>query len=269
MFWEEQTVNSFAASLEKTKGVCLFPIGCIEKHGNHLPLGTDVYTSRKIAELATQYEEAMIFPSWPLGIVAEVKHKQGTIAVSSQLQFAVMEEIFTEISRNGYHKIVICSGHGGNTNFLNYFTQACLEKKRDYVVYNTQCLRLTPQQHAYLEQKYGQIPPGGHADYNETSSMMAIRPELVHMEVMDPRDSIGLGRAGWYESHGVTTGINWYAEHPAHFAGDPTGASAAYGQELLQFQAQNLAEVIRKIKEDDSLPELFREFYEQQSRPGI
>lgn len=269
MFWEEQNVNSFRESLEMTKGVCVFPIGCIEKHGNHLPLGTDVYTSREIAARAAKIEEVMIFPSWPLGIVAEVKHKAGTVAVSSQLQFTVMEAIFEEISRNGYKKIVICSGHGGNTNFLNYFTQACLEKKRDYVVYNAACLRLTQEQYDYLTEKYGTIPPGGHADFNETSSIMAIRPDLVHMEQMDPKDSIGTGRASWYESHGVSTGINWYAEHPAHFAGDPTGASAKYGQELLDIQAANLAEVLHRIKNDDMIPELFAEFYAQHDRPGI
>ena len=269
MFWEEQNVNSFCESLGKTKGVCVFPIGCVEKHGNHLPLGTDIYTSREIAARAARLEEVMIFPSWPLGIVAEVKHKAGTVAVSSQLQFAVMEAIFDEISRNGYKKIVICSGHGGNTNFLNYFTQACLEKKRDYVVYNAACLRITSEQHQYLTEKYGQIPPGGHADYNETSSIMAIRPELVHMELMNPEDSRGTGRASWYESHGVSTGINWYAEHPAHFAGDPTGASAAYGQELLDIQAKNLAEVLHMIKNDDSIPELFEEFYSQHDTPYI
>lgn len=269
MFWEEQTVNSFYNSLEQTKGVCLFPIGCIEKHGNHLPLGTDVYTSREIAARAAKIEEAMIFPSWPLGIVAEVKHKAGTVAVSSQLQFAVYEAIFEEISRNGYKKIVFCSGHGGNTNFLNYFTQACLEKKRDYVVYNAACLRLTPEQQRWLENKYGTIPPGGHADYNETASIMAICPELVKMEQMKVEESRGTGRAAWYEAHGVSTGINWYAEHPYHFAGDPTGASAEYGEELLNFQAQNLAAVIRYIKNDDMIPDLFREFYSAQETPGI
>ena len=269
MFWEEQNVNSFYESLEKTKGVCIFPIGCIEKHGNHLPLGTDVYTSREISARAAKLEEVMIFPSYPLGIVSEVRHKAGTIAVKSQLQFALMEAIFEEISRNGYKKIVLVSGHGGNTNFLNYFTQACLERPRDYVVYNTQALRLTPEQQKALDEKYGPTPPGGHADYNETSSIMAIRPELVHMELMDPDESKGLDRCGWVNSCGVSTGIDWYAVHPYHFAGDPTGASAQYGQELLDFQAQNLAEAIRQIKNDEMIPQLFEEFYGQHDHPGI
>ena len=74
MFWEELNVNDFAASVEKCGGVCIFSIGCLEKHGNHLPLGTDIYTSREIAARAAQQEEVMLFPSYPLGFVTEVKH---------------------------------------------------------------------------------------------------------------------------------------------------------------------------------------------------
>ena len=269
MFWEEQTVNSFYHSLEITKGVCVFPIGCMEKHGNHLPLGTDVFTSREIAARAAKLEEVMVFPSWPLGMVSEVRHKAGTVAVSGQLQLQVMQAMFAEISRSGYKKIVLCSGHGGNNDFLNFLTQTCLEQKLDYVLYYPQCLRLKPEQHSYLESKYGEIPPGGHADYNETSSIMAIRPDLVHMELMNPEESRGTGKVGWYYDHGVNTSINWYATHPWHFAGDPTGASAEYGEELLNFQAQNLAEILHRIKNDDLIPEMFQEFYQQQQNPGI
>ena len=269
MFWEEQNVDSFVDSLEKTKGVCVFPIGCIEKHGNHLPLGTDVYTSREIAARAAKREEVMIFPSWPLGMVSEVRHKAGTIAVSGQLQLQVMQEIFSEMSRSGYKKIILCSGHGGNNDFLNFLTQTCLEKELDYVLYYPNCLRLTSQQHQYLEEKYGQIPPGGHADYNETSSIMAIRPDLVRMDQMNPEESVGTGKVNWYYDHRVNTSINWYATHPWHFAGDSTGASAEYGEELLNFQAENLAEIIRHIKNDNTIPELFHEFYSKTKFPEI
>ncbi len=269
MFWEEQTVNSFSESLEKTKGVCIFPMGCIEKHGNHLPLGTDIYTAREIAARAAKLEDVMIFPSYPLGMVPEAKHGIGTIAISSQLQFSVMEAIFDEMARNGYKKIVIVSGHGGNTNFLNYFAAACLEKRRDYVIYNTRALAVTPEQQEALDSKYGPTPPGGHADYNETSSMMAIRNDLVHMELMDPEQSKPVDRGCMVGGCGVSTGIDWYALRPYHFAGDPTGSSAEYGQDLLDFQAQNLAQLIRLIKEDQIIPQLFNEFYGRQDHPSI
>lgn len=269
MYWEEVNVNRFKEAVEAVKGVCIFTIGCLEKHGNQLPLGTDILTSREIARRAAELEEVMIFPSWPLGIVAEVKHKAGTIAVSSQLQFQVMEAIFDEISRNGFKKIIIVSGHGGNDYFLNYFAQAMLEKKKDYTVFNCGQVKLNREQDAAMIEKYGPIEKGAHAGFTETSSIMAIRPDLVHMELVKPEESRSLGRADWYNAHGVFTGINWYGSYPYQFAGDPTGSSPEYGEDLLNYKAQNLAEIVRKIKEDDTLPTLFQEFYGFHSDPQL
>lgn len=76
MFWEQITVDQFAAARETCGGVCVIPIGCLEKHGNQLPLGTDILTARTAAALAAgKKSEVMIFPYLPFGIVSEVKHK--------------------------------------------------------------------------------------------------------------------------------------------------------------------------------------------------
>lgn len=218
MFWEELNVNGFVEAVEKSCGVCVFPIGCLEKHGNHLPLGTDIYVAREVAARAAQLEDFMIFPSYPLGIVAEVKHKAGTIAISSQLQFQVLEAVFDEIARNGFKKILIANGH---------------------------------------------------ADHTETSQIMAIRPDLVHMDLVKKEESQSMGRANWYWQHGVFTGINWYASYPHQFAGDPTASTAEYGEEMLIYNAQNLAAVVKKLKEDNTLPDLFAEFYSFHDAPQL
>lgn len=269
MFWEELNVNDFAASVETCKGVCLFPMGCLEKHGNHLPLGTDILLSREVAARAAALEEVMIFPSYPLGIVAEVKHKAGTIAVSSQLQYQVLEAIFDEIARNGFKKILIVNGHGGSTPFLNYFTMASLEKQKDYIVCTYDAWTLSDEQEKALVEKHGPIPPGGHADLTETSQIMAIRPDLTHMELVVPEESQPLGRADWYSARGVQSGINWYASYPHQFAGDPTAATPEFGEDMLNLNAQNLAEIVKKLKEDDTLPALFAEFFAAQENPQV
>ena len=106
MFWEKITVNEFAAARESCGKVCFIPIGCLEKHGNHLPLGTDILTARTVAARAAEIEDVMIFPYLPFGIVSEVKHKLGTIALSSQLQYDMLEELCDEIARNGFTKIL-------------------------------------------------------------------------------------------------------------------------------------------------------------------
>lgn len=71
----------------------------------------------------------------------------------------------------------------------------------------------------------------------------------------------------WSEQYGVFTGINWYAAYPEQTAGDPTGASAAFGEDMLHFNAQNLTEAVRAIKADKILPRLFDEFYNKSVAP--
>ncbi|MDE5547967.1 MAG: creatininase family protein, partial [Clostridia bacterium] len=85
MLWENLTVDEFAAAEKETKGVVLVPIGCLEKHGNHMPLGTDILIAREISIKSAEREPAMVFPYLPFGIVAEVKHKLGTISLTSNL----------------------------------------------------------------------------------------------------------------------------------------------------------------------------------------
>ena len=269
MFWEELNVNKFVESLDVTGGVCVIPLGCMEKHGNHLPLGTDVYIAREVAARAAKQEEFMIFPYYPLGIVAEVKHKAGTVAVSSQLQFLMLEAICEEVSRNGYKKIIFLNGHGGSTTFLNYFVQATLEEPRDYTVYSYNAFHLSAEQNAELDAKFGPPAPGGHADVQETSQIMAIRPDLVHMELVNREEAYPLRRAEWFSKHAVFTGMNWYGSYPHQFAGDPTGANAEYGDALLNCGADNLAAIVRKLKTENIIEDLYEEFYSFHDHPTL
>ena len=49
MKWEELNVLEFSLAVKKTCGVVLVPIGCWEKHGNHMPIGTDIILAREIS----------------------------------------------------------------------------------------------------------------------------------------------------------------------------------------------------------------------------
>ena len=58
MFWEKITVDEFAAAREKCGGVCVIPLGCLEKHGQHMPVGTDVIQAAEFARIAAEKEDA-------------------------------------------------------------------------------------------------------------------------------------------------------------------------------------------------------------------
>jgi creatinine amidohydrolase len=132
--WEELTAPDFRQAIQQAKGTCLLPFGILEKHGQHLPLGTDLLNVRYASLQATSQEYAVIFPEYYFGQIFEAKHEPGTIAYSMELQLRLLQETTDEMARNGCKKIIIVNGHGGNEHLLPYFAQGQLDKPRDYVV---------------------------------------------------------------------------------------------------------------------------------------
>src|SRR5258708_24677907 len=112
--WEELTAADFRDAIQLSKGTCLLPFGILEKHGQHLPLGTDLLNVRHASLQATQQEYAVVFPQYYFGQIFEAKHEPGTVAYSMELQLKLLQETTDEIARNGCKKIVIVNGHGGN-----------------------------------------------------------------------------------------------------------------------------------------------------------
>src|SRR5262252_4077409 len=172
--WEELTASDFREGVRRSQGACLLPFGIIEKHGPHLPLGTDLLDVRFAALHAAEQEYAVVLPEYYFGQIAEAKHEPGTMAYSRNLQLALLQETTDEMARNGCRKIMIVNGHGGNNSLLPFFAQTQLDKPHDYVVYIFD--ERTPQ--------HGGPPRTDkldmHAGESETSKMMIAHPELVH-----------------------------------------------------------------------------------------
>ena len=82
---EELNAIQFKEAVEKSSRTAILPIGVIEKHGPHMPLGTDVYTARELALLASEEEYTVVFPWYYFSQINEAKHQPGTIAYSPEL----------------------------------------------------------------------------------------------------------------------------------------------------------------------------------------
>ncbi|MCU1242757.1 MAG: Creatininase [Candidatus Acidoferrum typicum] len=88
--WEELTAQDFRQAIQQAKGTCLLPFGILEKHGPHLPLGTDLLNVRYASLQATSHEYAVVFPEYYFGQIFEAKHEPGTIAYSMELQLRLL-----------------------------------------------------------------------------------------------------------------------------------------------------------------------------------
>jgi len=179
--YEELTTPDFVKAVEKSAKTCIIPVGVFEKHGPHLPLGTDLYLSREYVLRAVEKEYAVVFPWYYFSQINEAKHQPGTIAYSPELIWKMLQETLDELNRNGFEKIIIVNGHGGNNAFLNYFGMVQLSEPRKYSLY-----WFRPEDNPEIAKIVTELTQpdksDAHAGNSETSEMMAARPGLSHPE---------------------------------------------------------------------------------------
>jgi len=260
MLWESLTAANFKKAVTNSGGVCVLPIGVIEKHGNHLPLGTDMFVATQVATAAAAKEKAIVFPYYFFGQIAEAVHVPGTISISHKLMMEVLREICDEIARNGLKKILILNSHGGNNHFLSFFAQEQPRLNSDYCVYVKNVSSYTEEKRKQLATEVGKENWGEHAGFAETSIIMHLLPELVHPSDQTMDECKNQNRLPAMAKHSIFTGFNWYANFPNHFAGDFTDASAAVGKLLFNAAVDDVAEAIKAIKDDKVSPSLVQEY---------
>lgn len=258
MKWSEFTSVNFKKAVEECKGVCLLPLGVIEKHGDHLPLGTDLFTAQEIASRASKIEPAMVFPEYYFTQIHEAKHQPGCIAINAEVMWKLLENVCDEISRNGLKKIIFVNAHGGNNSFLAYFVQTMLEKQKDYIIYMHQGW----SRHPDFEERWKQLrqtTEDGHAGEQETSVAMVIRSELVKMEDLPEKPGSALNRLRHLPHLG--TPVNWYSDYPDHYAGDGHYGTEEKGKLLMDSFVAMMVQVIKAVKADIMTEMLYEEFF--------
>jgi creatinine amidohydrolase len=258
MFWEELTSDEFPQAIET--GVCLLPLSVLERHAHHLPLATDMYIARDLCRRAAELEPAVIFPDFIFTQILEARHAPGTIAIDADLILRLLDNVCREIARNGLRKIVIVNAHGGNNSLIHFFVQTQLASPRDYAVYVAEP-PLSAEDQAAVKAQW-ETSVDGHAGEGETSMIMAIRPDLVQRDQLrSDGEGMPQGRLKALRDLGIDTGIWWYADHPTHYRGDGTPATAAKGELVLSARARALAQAIRLIKADTETSRLQNEFF--------
>jgi len=255
MQWEELTATEFAAAVRET-GVCVVAMGVIEKHSEHLPLGTDYLNGHKIACLAAEKEPAVVFPPFYFGQIYEARCFPGTVTIRPTLLLELIQGVFDEIGRNGFKKIVIYNAHGGNNYLFPFLAQCSLWEEKPYSLYLPTYLRRDREKEW---QDLLETSVHGHACECETSISLANHPHLVKMDRVPEVPGMPLGRMA--DLPPTFTGIGWYSNYPDHYAGDARVATEEKGLALRQITVDCLAEYIAAVKADQVVPTLSQEFF--------
>jgi creatinine amidohydrolase len=258
--WDELTAEDWPRALEKAQRTAVLPIGILEKHGPHAPIGSDLIQVREIAARATKTEYAVVFPDYFYGQIYEAQHQPGAFALPSHLIWELLDATCAEIARNGFNKILIVNGHGGNPNFLRFFIQSQLEKRRDYAVY-----LLDPAPDPAFNETVNRMrksDPAGdqHAGERETATLLYLRPDLVKMDHAADESGANQHRLPLPDLY---TAIWWYAGYPNHYAGEGGKATREFGQLLSEQRIQSLIKALRTVKADTKTLQLQKEYFDR------
>lgn len=275
--WLYATSDNFTELRKASKDTCIIPMGCVEKHGLHLPLGTDILQASEIAWQASQMETVCVFPDFVFGDIGENSSSlpPGTISLSLETQMLLLKNFCEQIARNGFKKIMIYNGHGGNVSWLSAFLRKIEYKPHDYVLVNVNIKcgimerigkriqqegsgvfpELTEEDEKLALACLASKPKDGHSGYSETAYMMATAPETVRMDRLGEISGKSLNLTGLYKGAGIQIRDNgWEVNFPEWMdSDDPVGCNERIGKVAAKLEAERLAHAIKIIKEDKQL----------------
>ena len=282
MLWENLREEEFENAIRESGGVCILPVGCLEKHGQHLPVGTDVIHITEIARLAAEKETACVFPSIYFGEKTGAGEFKGTVIFSAELRQQLLKETCREIARNGFKKILLYNGHGGNQAMISNFSRSVLYEDTDYMVYDYSIgsdfalpKKLMQENYPYLTKEDRAVLKDytdskkcyGHACFVETGWVYGVRPETVRLDKIDQESGASTHRFDEFANLKINTPFAWMADYPNSYAGDShEGMNERIARAMVEYSTDRLCKVIRFLKEEMVSVEFKREWREKQKR---
>lgn len=285
MLWENIISNDFPAAVEQSKGVCVVPIGCLEKHGAHSPLGTDTIIARNTCIDAAKLEPVVIFPTMYFGEKSGSGEFPGTVIFSLETRWHIFRETCNEIYRNGFKKILFVNGHGGNTGMLSLFSRAMLQENPNVMTFiaGTNCgLKkdevlqtiaddysldyLTEEDRESLRDFVAQKKAAGHACILETAKAYYYEPETVDPSRIAAENGDSIHRFDEFSKHKITSPFSWMADFPNSYSGSNDYTfNERIARAITEFYPPKLAESIRFLKNETISDEYHAEWLAKQN----
>jgi creatinine amidohydrolase len=221
--WEELAWPEIGALVEAhPTEVGLLPVGATEQHGPHLPAGTDTIVARALAEGVSERTGAPVLPAIAVGVsYGHGTLLPGTFSLTPEGLADTVRQVVTWCAHSGLRRVLIVNGHFGNEAALSVATDHLRLGRPDLRVGVTSWWDLTDEIRALVTMDGADI----HANCAETSLMLAIAPELVHVERLEGADDVDRTGALVFRYTAPSLSTNGVT-------GQPSAASGELGEKL-------------------------------------
>ncbi|MEN3034875.1 MAG: creatininase family protein [Candidatus Methanosuratincola sp.] len=216
------------------KSVAILPVGSIERHGDHLPLGTDSDLPEHIARRAADLTGAIVMPTIFYGSCHAMRGFPGTFDIDSEALFKYIECILEEAWRNGIKLVVVLNGHGGNATPIQMAARQAASRTGLSVVVLDWWKDLGTS-------KKNLFSSPGHAGEDETSAMLAVDEGKVNI-YLAARHEVTYPEFKIY-SKKIDERLYEIA-----LTGDAKKATKEKGEELISAVVEDLAKVIEDLR---------------------
>ncbi|KAI0565613.1 Creatinine amidohydrolase [Gracilaria domingensis] len=235
--------------------MAILPLGSIESHGPHLPLGTDAILASELASKAAEgLTDIAILPLSYFGASFEHLGFPGTIGIRDDILNSYWGDITTSIVRAGLKKVLLVNGHGGQTsNVQIVIRNARFEHNVLAVSFNVQ---------AMLAKAYGELVEvdlssdevlkGIHGGLIETSVMLHLHPELVQVDKLRDFRPKTISHIH-LEPYGAIVSYGWRMEDlcAEGAVGNARGSSAELGSRIFSRSVLELRGVMEDMLRSD------------------
>jgi creatinine amidohydrolase len=250
---------------EDGQDVVIVPLGSTEKHGAHIPLGTDSYVTMEVVKRVAADADVMFSPLVPFGYSPHHmgRHLEGagTITLAAETYRRIMHDVARSLIYHGFKRIVFCSHHGSNTKPIDEVMRALRYQTGAFIsFYKTP----TEREASVVEDLFDNPPeetPGWHSSELETACLMATAEELVNMDravedrahapaymgdAFSKRD--GTATVKFQGSENIWVPMEHHEYCDTAVIGNPFRATKEKGLAMFERMAGHLADYVREVR---------------------
>lgn len=248
--WAHETSPRLADTIGEDP-IAMVPVGSIEQHGGHLPVGTDTFAAEAVVREAARRWDAerplLVLPAVWTGLSPHHMGLAGSITLRSDTFLALLEDICVSLLHHGVQRIVLVNGHGGNDSAMD----VVLARLGERGLPTERIAALTYWRlvaHRAAELRESGSGGTGHAGEFETSLMLATHGTSVRMEeaiVAYPKLPSAYLTTDLFESSRVRRYVPFDQVSPSGTFGDPSLADESKGQRILEVCSQELLSFLK------------------------